>query len=253
MPLVFPLSAMLRKLWGRPPGLRGTPSSRIWNKWGQRLAGCEQADGGVGRGPGGPPHDLCRRPAPEKRVALAWQAARDPEGTRAYGSNWRVGNPPDPEGTPASLPQMKGTFPHGHRPRLLLYPLGFLIAAKLMQDGGGGAAILAGLEADLRVHYFEEEVLFAFGEDFELRLIGELREHAGALARERQCDGRRELIDAGVAVEDLGVERDLRAQGWEFGERHRGIEQVHPDIVHTGAGVDDIGMHLLDSDRKSTR
>src|SRR5665811_911566 len=75
LPLVFPRSAMLRKLWGRPPGLRGTPSSRIWNKWGQRLAGCEQADGGVGRGPGGPPHDLCRRPAPEKRVALACQAA----------------------------------------------------------------------------------------------------------------------------------------------------------------------------------
>src|ERR1035437_396591 len=95
MPLVFPLSAMLRKLWGRPPGLRGTPSSRIWNKWGQRLAGCEQADGGVGRGPGGPPHDLCRRPAPEKRVALAWQAARDPEGTRVYRRNWRVANPPD--------------------------------------------------------------------------------------------------------------------------------------------------------------
>src|ERR1035437_2191274 len=45
-------------------------------QWGQRLAGCEQADGGVGRGPGGPPHDVCRRPAPEKRVALAWQAAR---------------------------------------------------------------------------------------------------------------------------------------------------------------------------------
>src|SRR5674476_422032 len=76
MPLVFPRSAMLRKLWGRPPGLRGTPSSRIWNKWGQRLAGCEQADGGVGRGPGGPPHDLCRRPAPEKRVALGCQPAR---------------------------------------------------------------------------------------------------------------------------------------------------------------------------------
>src|ERR1019366_3214983 len=64
----------------------------------QRLAGCEQADGGVGRGPGGPPHDLCRRPPPEKRVALAWQAARDPEGTRVYRRNWRVANPPDPEG-----------------------------------------------------------------------------------------------------------------------------------------------------------
>src|SRR5450759_2412630 len=67
---------------------------------GQRLAGCEQADGGVGRGPGGPPHDLCRRPAPKKRVALAWQAARDPEGTRVYRRNWRVANPLDPEGTP---------------------------------------------------------------------------------------------------------------------------------------------------------
>src|ERR1035437_3921483 len=71
MPLVFPLLAMLRKLWGRPPGLRGTPSSRIWNKWVQRLAGCEQADGGVGRGPGGPPHDLCRRPAPEKTSGIS--------------------------------------------------------------------------------------------------------------------------------------------------------------------------------------
>src|ERR1035437_10247782 len=38
---------------------------------GQRLAGCEQADGGVGRGPGGPPHDLCRRPAPEKTSGIS--------------------------------------------------------------------------------------------------------------------------------------------------------------------------------------
>src|ERR1035437_8119381 len=102
----------------------------------------------------------------------------------------------------------RSTESRGRRPWSLLYPLDFLIAAILMQRRGGGAAILAGLEADLRVHYFEEKFLFAFGEDFELRLIGELREHAGALARERQCDGRRELIDAGVAVEDLGVERD---------------------------------------------
>src|ERR1019366_8662078 len=38
---------------------------------GQRLAGCEQADGGVGHGPGGPPHDLCRRPAPEKTSGIS--------------------------------------------------------------------------------------------------------------------------------------------------------------------------------------
>src|ERR1035437_9805238 len=114
-----------------------------------------------------------------------------PRGSPATGRNGRLGNPPDPEGTPASLPHMKGTFPHSRRPRLLLYPLGFLIAAILMQRRGGGAASLAGLEADLRVHYFEEKFLFTLGEDLELRLVGELREHAGALARERQCDGDR--------------------------------------------------------------
>jgi hypothetical protein len=39
-----------REKWGRPPGLRGTPSSCRF------LANEEQADRGGGRGPGGPPH-----------------------------------------------------------------------------------------------------------------------------------------------------------------------------------------------------
>src|SRR5260370_15679762 len=42
--------------WGGPLGPLGSP-------WTRSLSGCchhEQADGGVGRGPGGPPHDLCR-------------------------------------------------------------------------------------------------------------------------------------------------------------------------------------------------
>src|ERR1039457_5538796 len=37
----------------------------------QHLAGCQQADGGVGRGPGGPPHQQHRRRYREKYVALA--------------------------------------------------------------------------------------------------------------------------------------------------------------------------------------
>src|SRR5450759_5693582 len=45
MPLVFPLSAMLRKLWGRPPGLRGTPSSRIRNNGVSVLQGASRPTG----------------------------------------------------------------------------------------------------------------------------------------------------------------------------------------------------------------
>src|SRR5674476_147307 len=45
MPLGFPLSAMLRKLWGRPPGLRGTPSSRIRNNGVSVLQGASRPTG----------------------------------------------------------------------------------------------------------------------------------------------------------------------------------------------------------------
>src|SRR5438105_2694387 len=46
--------AILNKLWGGPPGPRGSP-------WTRSLRNSEQADEGVGRGPGGPPHyDLFR-------------------------------------------------------------------------------------------------------------------------------------------------------------------------------------------------
>src|ERR1019366_6114829 len=45
MPLVFPLLAMLRKLWGRTPGLRGTPSSRIRNNGVSVLQGASRPTG----------------------------------------------------------------------------------------------------------------------------------------------------------------------------------------------------------------
>src|ERR1019366_8097845 len=45
MPLVFPLLAMLRKLWGRPPGLRGTPPSRLGDNGASVLQGASRPTG----------------------------------------------------------------------------------------------------------------------------------------------------------------------------------------------------------------
>ena len=47
---------MRQKRWGGPPGPRGTPPSRYRNNGIEHLEGRQLADGGVGRGPGGPPH-----------------------------------------------------------------------------------------------------------------------------------------------------------------------------------------------------
>jgi hypothetical protein len=59
MPHSFPISGQLHKLWGGPPGQRGTPSSRSGLEESSRcIPG--QADQGVGCGPGGPPHNSCR-------------------------------------------------------------------------------------------------------------------------------------------------------------------------------------------------
>src|SRR5258708_4261744 len=51
-------------LWGGPPGPRGSPWTRSVATRSAPMktisAHLERADEGVGRGPGGPPHDLCR-------------------------------------------------------------------------------------------------------------------------------------------------------------------------------------------------
>jgi len=36
---------MLRKLWGRPPGLRGTPPSRLWDNGASVLQGASRPTG----------------------------------------------------------------------------------------------------------------------------------------------------------------------------------------------------------------
>src|ERR1035437_9955037 len=55
MPLVFPLLAMLRKLWGRPPGLRGTPPSRLWDNGASVLQGASRPTGASAAVQGGRP------------------------------------------------------------------------------------------------------------------------------------------------------------------------------------------------------
>src|ERR1019366_9462354 len=61
-------------------------------QWGQYLAGCQQADGGVGRGPGGPPHQTCRCPSRGKTSGIGL-AARPPTDTVA-GTSLRFAAPP---------------------------------------------------------------------------------------------------------------------------------------------------------------
>src|ERR1035437_3980871 len=75
MPLVFPLLAMLRELWGRPPGLRGTPSSRIRNNGVSVLQGASRPTGASAAVQGDRPTIYAGAQHRKKRVALACQAA----------------------------------------------------------------------------------------------------------------------------------------------------------------------------------
>jgi len=47
------------KLWGGPPGPRGSPWTRF-SPMKSASSTLRRADGGVGCGPGGPPHNQCR-------------------------------------------------------------------------------------------------------------------------------------------------------------------------------------------------
>ncbi len=60
MALFFPAIGNAAELMGRRPLALGP------EQWGRHLAGCGQADGGGGRGLGGPPHHLFRCPPPGK-------------------------------------------------------------------------------------------------------------------------------------------------------------------------------------------
>src|ERR1039458_6370330 len=57
--LVFPKLGIQMQSWGSPPGLRGSPWTRS-SPVKSRFIQTQQADVGVGCGPGGPPHQECR-------------------------------------------------------------------------------------------------------------------------------------------------------------------------------------------------
>ena len=57
MPLSFSSGGYLCNSWGGPPGPRGSPRTRSSLEE-SGVCHRRQADRGVGRGPGGPPHNL---------------------------------------------------------------------------------------------------------------------------------------------------------------------------------------------------
>ena len=68
MPLVFPVVRILQKLWGRPPGLRGSPWTRSSQRDQSHLNG--KAGQGAVRGPGVRPTIFVDCPVMGKRAAL---------------------------------------------------------------------------------------------------------------------------------------------------------------------------------------
>ena len=76
MALSFPKVGIRHNLWGGPPGPRGTPSSRGLEQENQHLAKREQADAGVGRGPGIRPTIDASVRLRENQVTLRTRARR---------------------------------------------------------------------------------------------------------------------------------------------------------------------------------
>src|SRR5688572_27935142 len=85
------------------------------------------------------------------------------------------------------------------------HPFRFLIDSVLMEDQLCGAPCEIGHECELCIDLFEEEVALRFGGQFELRLAGGLDEETIVLARDGEDECWRELIAAGVALQDCGI------------------------------------------------
>ena len=76
MPLSFPQLGILHNLWGGPPGPRGSPWTRPLLNETSRFRVRQEADEGVGRGPGGPPHNPCRTSISQKLSGIAQKCVR---------------------------------------------------------------------------------------------------------------------------------------------------------------------------------
>src|SRR5713226_10096775 len=72
MPLVFPVARILQKLWGRPPGLRGSPWTRSSQRDQSHLNG--KAGQGAVRGPGDRPTIFADRPVMGKTSGIGLSA-----------------------------------------------------------------------------------------------------------------------------------------------------------------------------------
>ena len=85
------------------------------------------------------------------------------------------------------------------RARRLLFG-GRLVVTALMQNQRGDRLVRIADKFDLGVHHLEEEFVFCFREDGELRLAGGLLHQLLALKRYRDREGRGQRIGAGCIV-----------------------------------------------------
>ena len=121
-------------------------------------------------------------------------------------------------------------------PSLLFDPLGRHVAAHLVQHKLLGRARPFHFETDLRVHNFQEVFLLALREQFKFRLPRGLRKQVIAFACNRQNEIGRQLIAAGVFVEQLRIHRDLfalfrRTERGGIEQRRLRTQQVDADVV----------------------
>src|ERR1019366_1584878 len=92
MPLVFPLLAMLRKLWGRPPGLRGTPPSRLWDNGASVLQGASRPTGASAAVQGDRPTIYAGAQHRKNERHWLWKLRATQRGRAPTGATGGVGN-----------------------------------------------------------------------------------------------------------------------------------------------------------------
>ena len=115
----------------------------------------------------------------------------------------------------------------------LVKPLSHPVLPALVQDCFRRFTLRIGIEGDLSVDHLEEELPFAFGEQLELRLSRELQVKLIAVARDCQNGVRPHLVAPDIAVESLGVNRDLfmLLGRLNFQQRVARVEQVASNVV----------------------
>ena len=120
-------------------------------------------------------------------------------------------------------------------------PRGAQVGAALMQDQLGRRPPAVGDEGDLRGDRLVEELAIALGKQLELGLAGELREQPVALPRDGENGIGSALIEPGIAVVQIGIDRDRGARALLLGA---------PALDLVGPRPGRPRLRLIDSERR---